>query len=1536
MPAAVPSLPRITDHVVVAGSVNGKHANTFLDDGANSTYVNTSFAHNPRNNIETKRLDHPLVLGLADGSTSSYLITEYAEFSLQLGEHKEDIRCWVADIDYDITLGKSWHEDHEPTKLYRDGLVEFRDTRCIADCSGGQMVTVPMVRGALPGKPLPKAPVPVGIERVGGDDSIDIQEVGLQACAMMSRQQGAEVHLVYINPQESNQFKTPADPVTAMTLMAHGMTARRTKTSNEAFACAMYIDNSVAEAVDSSTFLLRASALSASDVEVFMNGKDKDQAPSKLPAEYSDWKEVFSRRAADELPPHRPNIDMEIKLKDDAQPPFKRPYPMSNAENDVVKKWIDEQLEKGNIQKSNSPAASPVIIVKKPGGGLRVCIDYRALNAITVKSRYPIPLMQDTLNRISGKKWFTKLDVIAAFNRVRIAQGHEWKTAFTTRYGQFECLVMPFGLCNAPGTFQSYVNDSVREFLDDFVSAYIDDLLIFSDTLEEHKVHVASVLEKMAKAGLQLDIDKCEFHVQETKYLGLIIGKDGIRMDPEKVRAIQEWQTPQKPNDILAFLGFAGFYRRFVKNFSRIVSPMVALTKTKNPPPWLWTEECQRAFEGLKKAFSEAPILAMFEPGLETVLETDASDFVTAAVLSQRGRDGILRPVAFLSKKMTPAECNYDIYDKELMAIVKAFEEWRPELSAAEHVEEFENLPGDQDKPILVLSDHKNLEYFMSTKQLNRRQARWAEFLSGFNFKITYRPGAQGTKPDSLTRRTQDLPAGSDDERVKHQERILLSPDRFLYTAANTVQELATEEPLATDPTADAAGAPQEEEEIPLNLAIQQLYASDEEVQKAVRQLEAGEPCPMLRRHKIRDATTAEGLIYVKNRYGKLCLYLPPSDDPTNKVRTRVIEACHDVPSAGHPGRAKTLDLLARSYHWPGISQSVRQYINNCRTCRRTKPSQDQYSGLLRPLPIPFNLWDDIAMDFVVDLPPSRSSLNHNEYRNILTVTDRLGKGKHLIEVDSMTAEHCALVFVNRVYKHHGLPLRITSDRGSQWVSAFWKRLCQLLQIEQAMSSAYHPETDGQAENTNKAMEQYLRAFVTYAQDDWVDWLALCEFALNNHVSESTGVSAFFADTARNPRTDFNTAIPLPLLPQRQRLDAEAADRFAGRMKQMQEWLRENMALSQATQADYADRHRNPAPQFRVGDLVFVSTKNWKTARPTKKLDDKWAGPYPVTAVLEGACRLELPPTIRVANTFHTSLLRPAANDPLPGQNPPPPPPVEVEREDGVVDKEYVVEEVIDSEWRTPRGRAPRGGKQKQLWYKIKWQGYGLDEATWQRAEEVTEHAAASVADFHHNYPTKSKPDVVIAPDGWIPNEFTRRATHAASNVVGGQPPLQALRTLSPETIDWQQPVVTGVGPSKPSFQGTSVPSSSGRSIAQRSCFNKGDFGQTIGCDKRQSDGSPDSEITSEQQRPAQDAGVGYSALSTYEAKTAHSSDACCVSPQHSGYASDSGVDMDSEDSGGEDLEMEDEDMENDKVFAHAMRVAQGCCDGTQPAKGGG
>jgi hypothetical protein len=283
-------------------------------------------------------------------------------------------------------------------------------------------------------------------------------------------------------------------------------------------------------------------ATTQADYDIFMNGKPGARVLDKLPACYHDLADAFSKQDAKQLPPWRSGIDHEIHLKPEgkAKPPFRKPYAMHNMANDAIKKWIDEQLAAGSIRKSNSPCASPVIVVKKPLGGLRVCVDYRPVNEMTIKNKYPIPLIRETLARMAGKRIFTKLDIIAAFNRIRIAKGHEWLTAFNTRYGQFECLVMPFGLCNAPATFQSYINDTLREFLDDFVSAYIDDALVFSDTDEEHPTHVRAVITKLRDAGLQIDIDKSEFHVRETKYLGLIVGTEGLKMDPAKVEAIEK------------------------------------------------------------------------------------------------------------------------------------------------------------------------------------------------------------------------------------------------------------------------------------------------------------------------------------------------------------------------------------------------------------------------------------------------------------------------------------------------------------------------------------------------------------------------------------------------------------------------------------------------------------------------------------------------------------------------------------------------------------------------------------------------------------------------------------------------------------------------------------------------------------------------------------------------------------------------------------------------------------------------------------
>ena len=454
---------------------------------------------------------------------------------------------------------------------------------------------------------------------------------------------------------------------------------------------------------------------------------------------------VFDRNEADKQPPHRgPNIDYKIELNKNAdgttpEPPWGPLYNMSRDKLLVLRKTLTELLEKEFIRVSKSPAAAPVLLVKKPGGGLRFCVDYRALNAITKKDRYPLPLTNETLERIGRAKWFTKLDVIAAFHKIRVALGDEWLTAFRTRFGLFEWLVTPFGLANAPNTFQRYINWVLRDFLDEFASAYLDDILIFTDgTLSEHQEHVRKVLGRLQGAGLQINIDKCEFELKSTKYLGFIIeaGK-GVRMDPAKVEAITNWAVPKTVKGSRSFLGFANFYRRFIRNYSELTIPLTALTQKDKD--FVWDSKCDESFEQLKRMFITAPIIMQFDPDRETIVEADSSGWATGGILSQYDEDGVLRPCAYFSRKNTPAECNYQIHDKELLAIINALKEWESELISVINFQ--------------ILTDHRNLRYFTTMKRLNERQMRWADILSRYNFTLHYRPGKLAERPDALSRR---------------------------------------------------------------------------------------------------------------------------------------------------------------------------------------------------------------------------------------------------------------------------------------------------------------------------------------------------------------------------------------------------------------------------------------------------------------------------------------------------------------------------------------------------------------------------------------------------------------------------------------------------------------------------------------------------------------------------------------------------------------------------------------------------------------
>ncbi len=371
--------------------------------------------------------------------------------------------------------------------------------------------------------------------------------------------------------------------------------------------------------------------------------------------------------------------------------------------------YIQEALRQDFIRPSTSPAASSFFFVSKKDGGLRPCIDYRTLNSQTVKLPYPLPLVPTALEELRGARIFSKLDLRSAYNLSRIREGDEWKTAFITPSGHYEYKVMPYGLSNSPSIFQSFMNEVFREFLHHFVIVYIDDILIYSRNLAEHRHHVTQVLQRLRQHHLYLKMEKCEFHRSTVQFLGYVIGQNGIRMDQGKVTAIREWPLPSTVKELQRFLGFANFYRRFIKNYSLLTAPLT-------------------------------PILRHPDPQGTFVVEVDASTTGVGAVLSQQsGEPPSLHPCAYFSKKLSPAEVNYDIGNRELLAIKLALEEWRHWLEGAQH-------------PFLVITDHKNLQYLREAKRLNPRQARWALFFTRFNFTITYRPGNRNCKADALSR----------------------------------------------------------------------------------------------------------------------------------------------------------------------------------------------------------------------------------------------------------------------------------------------------------------------------------------------------------------------------------------------------------------------------------------------------------------------------------------------------------------------------------------------------------------------------------------------------------------------------------------------------------------------------------------------------------------------------------------------------------------------------------------------------------------
>lgn len=974
------------------------------------------------------------------------------------------------------------------------------------------------------------------------------------------------------------------------------------------------------------------------------------EGEEKIPREYWDLREVFSEEASSALPPHR-STDCAIEILPGVKLPKPKIYPMSPRELEEMRKFVDKNLQRGFIEPARPRVAAPVMFREKKDGSFRLVVDYRNLNAICVENVYPLPLMKDMLTHLGKGKIFTKLDLREAYYRVRIKEGDEWKTAFNCSLGCFQFRVLPFGLQGAPAVFMQLINQVLHDHLYKGVLVYLDDILIYSECLNDHVKLVRTVLKKLRAAELYAKLSKCEFHQTRIDYLGYRISPEGIEMDPGKVQAVLEWAAPKTRKQLQSFLGFANFYRQFIPSFASIALPLTNLLKTKKDgkprpsQPLEWTMSCQAAFEKLKRLFAAEPVLK--HPVMDElfIVQADASDAAVGAVLLQTNADGQLQPCAYTSRKFSDTERRWAIWEKEAFAVRWALLTWRQFLEGT-------NLPFE------VWTDHKNLEALKTPRKLSPKQARWAQHFGRFNFNLRYLPGGRNFLADALSRMPQ-----------------------FNSSRLETVLPIIPSTQLAAPVTTRAQSNPTTDLTCSLVQELRDSLKDDKWFQE-----------------RSNECTLRDGLAWVGAK-----LYVPCS------LRGKVLERAHDARTAGHFGFVKTLHLIKRQFWWPALKRDIENYVASCPVCASAKRPPGKTPGLLQNVARPTAPWKEISMDFIVDLPPSEGCTV------IWVVTDLFSKQVHFIPCTKIpSAKSLATMFVRHIYRLHGAPTRIISDRGVQFTSLFWREFLTLIGSAQGLSSAHHPQTNGACERTNGVLEQYLRCYVNYQQDDWVGLLPFAEVAYNNSVHSSTGFTPFQVVSGQ----DF---VPIPELskiePSCPTL-AEWLERLRGT------WAITRKALDEAHRAhkDQADKKRRPAPKYDVGDKVFLSTKYLHSTQKSKKLGPKYVGPFPITRLINSVTvELLLPKNLRrVHPVFHVSLLKPAVSSPFRSvSDSSPPVPILIDGE-----QHFEVKSILDS-------RKHHGKVQ----YLVAWKHFPLSHAEWVYETDIK--APGKIRSFHAKYPDK-------------------------------------------------------------------------------------------------------------------------------------------------------------------------------------------------------
>lgn len=842
-------------------------------------------------------------------------------------------------------------------------------------------------------------------------------------------------------------------------------------------------------------------------------------------------------------------------------PIAQRPYRVPQSRRKALKENIDEMLNEGIIRPSTSPWASPVVIVDKPDGSIRICCDYRKLNSVSQFDPYPLPLITETLDSLGNARHFSSLDLASGYWQVPLAENSIEKSAFVVPGGKYEWTRMPFGLAGSPSTFQRLMDVLLSGLLFEICLVYIDDIIVFSSTVEEHLRRLKVVLQKLREANLKLKPRKCKFFRKELKYLGHIVSRHGVAMDPEKQRAIKDYPRPKNVKDVRSFLGLTGFYRRFIDGYSDKAKPLTLLQK--KGADFVWTPEAEAAFKTLKEALQTGPILKYPDFAKHFVVATDASNVGIGSVLAQV-HNGNELPIAYNSRQLNRAEQNYSTIEKELLSVVHAIRTFRPYLYG---------------RRFTLVTDHRPLRWLMSLKDPSSRLARWSILLQDNQYDIVHRPGKKNSNVDALSR----IQLTAKDEPNEEEEEIQCVGAVRRYMDDKGEEQDTSE--LFT-PWYD-------------HQRISEDQRRDSQIRKIIDNLEADQPAEP-EGAPSEEYRMSDGLLYriTTEINGRLLEQLVVPSSMTRYI----IRLNHEPPISGHLGVNKTLGRIRVRFFWKGMAKDVGAYIKSCKSCQERKRPMGKKIAPLQPNTQAQRPFEMVAMDILGPLP---TTMNGNRY--LLVFTDYFTRWVEAIPLPDQKAETIAREFVTQILLRHGVPLKLLTDCGANFLSRLMKSIYEYFGIRKLSTTPYHPEGNGLVERFNRTLTEMISHY-TQDQRDWDEIVPYVIFAYRNAPQESTGESPFFLMYGRDATLPFDEI----LKPQgiRYAIAENYKEEMAARLSKAFTQARENLQKAAENRKRYYDQ-KAKSSDIRVGDLVLIYFPQVKPSQ-VAKLARRWTGPYRV------------------------------------------------------------------------------------------------------------------------------------------------------------------------------------------------------------------------------------------------------------------------------------------------------------------------------------